>query len=102
MSDDRFIMGRDDVNYSLYVAQCPTTKRYLYKVKSFLMGEQAWMKAKNPTVEEVKEQLAFIASRRSIWVDDINEAELWDPYYQKLYGQYLPPVEFVKVTITAQ
>ena len=102
MSDDRFIMGRDDENYAIYVAQCPITKKYLIGVLRFLMGEEAWMKAKNPTVDEVKAQIDFVARRRPIWVEDVNEADVWGKYNIERYQQYLPPVEFVKVTITAQ
>jgi hypothetical protein len=57
---------------------------------------------KNASVDEVKEELAFVASRRPIWTDHINEADVWGKYNIDRCQQYLPNVQFVKVTLSAQ
>lgn len=89
---------------ALYVAQHPTTKLYLIGVKRFLDGQVDWIASAKATPAMVKEQLDYVETRRSIWTNDLNEADIWSDihtkYFAERYGNYLPPVEFVKVDLT--
>jgi hypothetical protein len=91
----------EDNRSSLYVAQHPETKKYSVILR-FLMGEKGWMESAKPSIEEVKKQIDFVASRRPIWTDDINEADVWGEYTMKEYGKYLEPIEFVNVHLTCK
>lgn len=87
---------------SLFAARNKDTGFYSDRVINFLMGEQDWLNAKNPTLDEVKQQIDFIDSRRTIWVTDINDAEMWSDYTIKTYGKYLDNVEFIPVTLSVE
>lgn len=83
----------------LYVAKHKGTGFYSSRVIYFLMGEMDWMRRNNPSIEEVIEQIDFINSRKSIWVEDINNAEPWSSYNIGQYGKYLLDAEFVPVEL---
>jgi hypothetical protein len=59
-----------------------------------------WIEAKKPTDAEVAAELAAADQRRSMWTEDMNNAELWDARDIAEFGKFLPPVEFVSVRIT--
>ncbi len=44
-------MGNDE--YKIYVAKNPSTGLFLVRALRFLMGNQDWLKAANPTDQEV-------------------------------------------------
>lgn len=84
---------------SIFAARNKDSGLYTNRVINFLMGEHFWMESQKPSVSQVKEQIDFINSRRSIWCNNINEAEVWSEDTIKTYGQYLDNVEFVPITL---
>ena len=84
----------------LYVARHTQTGAYATRIQRFLSGNQEWMKAHQPSVQEVRDQLASSAERFPMWTDDVNRAETWMRYNIDIYRQYVPEVEFVPVTLT--
>jgi len=93
------ILDNESNRSSIFVARHKETKLYTLNILKWIWGEQGWMKAKNPTIEEVKEQIAFVATYRPIWTDDINEADIWSAYTIKEFGKYVDNVDFVAVNL---
>ena len=89
-----------DTRSALYVAQHKETRLYSSRIMYVLRANEGWMKAANPSVEEVIEQLRLADARHPIWTADMQEAETWSDYYIDFYRQYVPDVEFVPVSLT--
>lgn len=83
------------------VARHKETGLYTRGIKQFLWGQQDWIKATNPTVEEVREQVRLANERHNRWTDDLQEAEIWNEYDIKHFGQYAPEVDYVDAALTA-
>ena len=86
----------------LHVAKHKITGLYNTRAQSFLLGKQDWMKAANPSVEEVIRQLKLADERHNMWTTDINDAEVWSFYYMNEYQKYLSEIEFIPVSLSAE
>lgn len=87
--------------HKLFVAKNKTTGRYRKHDTARLYGMKDWMDYKNPSIEEVIEQLDFLNDYYPTQseTDEINEAGLWNEWEIEKYSKYFPNVEFIKVTI---
>lgn len=94
------ILDNESSRSTIFVARHKETKKYTLNILKWIWGEQGWMKTRNPTVAEVKEQITLLADRRPIWTDDINEADVWGDYTIKEFGKYVDDVEFIPVNLS--
>lgn len=85
--------------YSIYVAKSTETGLYLTRAQAFFNGNQDWIEAAKPTAAEIARQLISSGERHPMWTEDINDAEVWNAGTIAQFKEYLPPVEFVPVSL---